>query len=451
LGSGRVLRIVRARGREGKHENGVTANDRTPSVRRVLLPLMMLSESMTQLQSTIDAILKAGTTPLSSAENGPSGNGQADVPAAGVAAFICRGRETLYHAAHGVGSLESDKALAVDDLFYTASMTKAVTGAAVMQLAEQGRLSLDAPAADVLPELADIQVLEGFGDAGEPRLRAPKSALTLRQLLTHTAGFGYDLWNQEILDYQRAKGLPDRGNGDRADLLRPLLFDPGERWNYSIAIDWAGLMLEEVTGQSLGAYMQDHLFAPIGMSDTAFSVSPAKQRRQMTVHRRQKDGSLVAGEPMPPQPSGDMERGGGGLFSTVADYGAFMRMILNKGSAGCQQVLRPETVALMSQNHICNIRVTPTTPCLPAYSNDFDVFPGLPKAWGLSFLINLEQAPTGRSAGSMAWAGLTNCYYWIDPVKDVAGVFASQTLPFFDKRAVDLFLAMETAVYDEIG
>jgi len=171
----------------------------------------------------------------------------------------------------------------------------------------------------------------------------------------------------------------------------------------------------------------------------------------MTVHRRQEDGSLTPEAPMPPEPVGDMDRGGGGLFSTVADYGAFVRMILNKGELNGEQVLKPETVAEMGRNHIGDIRTVRSVSYLPEISNDFDFFPEVPKAWGLTFQINLEQAPTGRSAGSLAWAGLTNCYYWIDPVKNVGGVFASQILPFFDPQAVKLFLDMETAVYAELA
>ncbi len=401
---------------------------------------------MSPLSTRLDPVL-GGAVPSEK----EIGSGRAQAAVAGVTALICNADGMLYHAAHGVPDIGRNEKLAPDAIFYTASMTKAVTGAAIMQLIEQGRLFLGAPAAEVLPELADVQVLEGFDDDGNPRLRPPKRAMTLRHLLTHTSGFGYDVWNKEILEYQRQLGLAERGRGMRADLKRPLLFDPGERWNYSIAIDWAGLMLEAVTGQRLDDYMAEHLFAPLGMVDTGFRVPEEKRPRQMTVHRRQEDGSLTPEAPMPPEPVGDMDRGGGGLFSTVADYGAFVRMILNKGELNGERVLKPETVAEMGRNHIGDIRTVRSVSYLPEISNDFDFFPEVPKAWGLTFQINLEQAPTGRSAGSLAWAGLTNCYYWIDPVKNVGGVFASQILPFFDPQAVKLFLDMETAVYAELA
>jgi methyl acetate hydrolase len=397
---------------------------------------------MSSLAPRLDELLAAR---VASASERGSGRTQADV--AGVTALISNGEGVLYQGAHGVPDIRGAEPLAPDAIFYTASMTKAITGAAIMQLVEQGRLSLDEPAADLLPELAEIQVLEGFDADGTPRLRQPKRPMTLRHLLTHTAGFGYETWNQEILAYTRKMGLPERSRGMRIDLNKPLLFDPGERWNYSIAIDWAGLMLEAATGERLGAYMQRELFEPLGMVDTGFRVPEEKRQRIMCVHRRHEDGSLAAEAPMPAEPAGDMDRGGGGLFSTVADYGAFVRMILNLGRAGSVQVLKPETVELMGQNHIGPLRTLRAPTALPAVSNDFEFFPDVPKAWGLTFQINLEQAPTGRSAGSLAWAGLTNCYYWIDPKRQVGGVFASQILPFFDARAVRLFLDYETAVY----
>lgn len=397
---------------------------------------------MSQLAERLDALFREGVTPSDAGAEGRSG-----AKAPGVLAFIGSADEVLYHAAHGVMNAETGRPLGLDGIFYMASMTKAITGAAIMQLVEQGRLSLDAPAGEILPELDDIQVLDGLDEQGKPRLRAPKSRMTLRQLLTHTAGFGYDVWNNEILEYQRSMGFPERGRGNRADLKRPLLFDPGERWNYSIAIDWAGLMLEEVTGQRLGTYMQENLFRPLGMTDTGFSVREAKRARQMNMHQRLEDGTLETRNPMPPQPAGDMERGGGGLFATIGDYGAFVRMILNKGTLNGEQVLKPETVAEMSRNNIGAIRTVPSVSHLKQYSNDFEFLPGTPKSWGLTFQIAMEDTPGMRSAGSLSWAGLSNCYYWIDPARDIAGVYASQMLPFVDPGSHGLFVEMEKAVY----
>ncbi len=397
---------------------------------------------MIGLSSALDAIFHAGVTP-----SGNGAEGRSDANAPGVLAFAGTSEEVLYQGAHGMANAETGRPLAPDGIFYMASMTKAITGAAIMQLVEQGRLALDAPAAEVLPELDEIQVLEGLGRQGEPRLRAPKSRMTLRQLLTHTAGFGYDVWNEEILEYQRSMGFPERGSGNREDLTRPLLFDPGERWNYSIAIDWAGLMLEEVTGQRLGAYMQENLFGPLGMKDTGFRVPEEKRARQMTMHQRLEDGTLEARNPMPPQPTGDMERGGGGLFATIGDYGVFVRMILNKGELDGERVLQPETVAEMGRNNIGGLRTGPSVSYLKQYSNDFEFLPGTPKGWGLTFQIALADVPGMRSAGSLSWAGLSNCYYWIDPARDIAGVYASQVLPFVDPGSHGLFVEMEKAVY----
>ena len=396
---------------------------------------------MTSLADKLDAVFQAGVEPARAGKGDPS---RAKAP--GMLAHVTTSSGMVYEAAHGVMNADSGEPLGVDGIFYMASMTKAIVGAGVMQLVEQGKLSLDAPAADVLPELDQIQVLEGIAADGSPRLRTPKVRMTLRHMLTHTSGFGYPTWNKEILDYVNGLGLDLRGP-NRSDLMQPLLFDPGERWNYSIAIDWVGLMAEAVTGKSLGTYLQESLLQPLGMTDTGFSVPAAKRARQISMHQRLDDGSLEARKPIPPGPAGDMERGGGGLFGTIGDYGQFVRMILNKGELNGQRVLKPETVAEMTRNNIGALRMGPAVSYVPALSNNFEFLPGTPKTWGLTFQIAMEDTPGMRSAGSLSWAGLTNCYYWIDPARDVAGVYASQMFPFVDPGSHGLFVEMEKAVY----
>ena len=293
--------------------------------------------------------------------------------------------------------------MSTDTVFRIASMTKAITGAAAMQLVEQGKLSLDQPAQEILPFLADTKVLLGFDSQDYPILRAPRTQITLRNLLTHTAGFVYDTWNAEMHKYARVTGLPAARTGKLEALTAPLNFDPGERWEYGINIDIAGRMVEAASGLDLETYMQRYLFTPLEMPDTSFIQRPDWDSRLVTNHARQPDGSLV---PIPPPPVVKREfyAGGGGLFSTAGDYLRFLRALMNGGELDGNRILKPETVALMFQNQMGDLDVQPLPTQVPELSHPMVLFPGMSKKWGLSFLINTERGPAGRSAGSLAWA-----------------------------------------------
>jgi methyl acetate hydrolase len=371
-----------------------------------------------------------------------------DVP--GVAAMVTDAQTTRYAGAFGVRTLGEAAPMDVDTVGWIASMTKAITATAAMRLVERGRLDLDAPAADMVPEIARVEVLDGFDAAGAPRSRPPRRPVTLRHLLTHTAGFGYDTWNPEVGAWQRARGLPLMGSGQRAALFTPLLFDPGERWNYGIGIDWAGRMIEEAAGERLGEHLARQVLEPLGMASTAFRITPAMRARKAALHQRGDDGTLVATDHEIVQDP-EFEAGGGGLYCTAADYLCFLKMVLNDGLADGHRLLRPETVDLMTRNHIGGLRVRPLRSVLPARSNDAEFFPGVPKAWSLAFQLNLAATPTGRPAGAMMWAGLSNCYCWVDRAGGLAGVFITQILPFADRCALPLFEAFETAAYRAFG
>jgi CubicO group peptidase (beta-lactamase class C family) len=364
-----------------------------------------------------------------------------DVP--GVVAAAATGDGPIFEAGFGVRDTGSGKSMTADTMVWIASMTKAVTGACAMQLVEQGRLSLDAPIATVLPELGTAQVLEGFASDGAPRLRPARRAITLRHLLTHSAGFVYDIWNPDMQRYLETTGTPGIISCQNAALSLPLVFDPGERWDYGIGIDWAGKAVEAVSGQRLGDYMQQNLLQPLGMTNTGFKISAAQRQRLAKVHNRTAEGFIATDLELPQEP--EFEMGGGGLYSTVGDYLRFTRMIMNGGTLDGTRVLGAETVAVMSANAMGDLACRSLKSSAPASSNDVDFIDGM--QWGLSFLINPQPMPTGRSAGSLAWAGLANSYYWIDPVKQVTGVYATQLLPFFDAKAVQLFQEFETAVY----
>jgi methyl acetate hydrolase len=364
-----------------------------------------------------------------------------DVPGVVIAAAAADG--AIFADAAGVRDISTNAPMTVDTVIWIASMTKAVTSACAMQLVEQGRLSLDEPIAAVLPELANVQTLEGFASDGSPRLRPARRPITLRHLLTHSSGFVYEIWNPVMARYVEATGTQSISSCANASLRLPLLFDPGERWDYGIGIDWAGKAVEAVSGQRLGAYMKAHLLEPLGMNDTAFHIGPAQRQRLAKVHVRTAASFEATDQELPQDP--EFEMGGGGLYSTVGDYLRFAQMIMHGGMLEGRRILAPETVAIMSANAMGDLRCCPLKTAAPALSNDVDFIDGM--QWGLSFLINPQPLPTGRSAGSLAWAGLANSYFWIDQVKQVAGVFATQLLPFFDDRAVRLFQEFETAVY----
>jgi CubicO group peptidase (beta-lactamase class C family) len=372
-----------------------------------------------------------------------------DVP--GVVAMATGRTGLLYAGAHGQRTLGAHTPMTLDTVVWIASMTKALTGAAAMQLVERGQLELDAPASAWVPELGSVQVLEGFDVAGAPRLRPPVRPITLRHLLTHTAGYGYPVWSEALARYHEVQGLPSTSTCRNAALLAPLLFDPGERWNYGINIEWAGKMIEAVSGQRLGIYLAQHLLEPLGMTSTAFKITTAMRSRLAKVHERAADGSLSAIEFEVPQEP-EFELGGGGLYSTAGDYLRFVRMILDNGKSSTgERLLAPETVDLMSRNHIGELAVVKLQSCMPNRSNDAEFFPGTVKRWGLTFMINEEAAPTGRSAGSLAWGGLANTYFWIDRTRGVGGVYLTQILPFADSRSLPLYLEFEKTVYQALA
>ena len=364
----------------------------------------------------------------------------------GVVAMAATRDGTLYEGAFGRRNLPEGAAMTADTVFWIASMTKAITSTAAMQLVEAGKLALDQPVAEVLPELARPQVLEGFDAAGEPLLRAARRPITLRHLLTHTSGFVYDIWNPAMGRYMEKRGIPGIISCENAALALPLTFDPGERWDYGIGIDWAGKAVERVSGRSLGDYFSENLFAPIGIKDTGFKLTPERRARLAGMHARGPDGGCSAIEfELPQQP--EFEMGGGGLYGTAADYLAFERLFLNEGRAGGNTVLKPETVRLMAENAIGNINVRLLSTTNPAYSHDAEFFPGMTKKWGLGFMLTTAAVPGGLAAGSLAWAGLANTYFWIDPRAGVAGVILMQLLPFADPLALSLLDGFQRAVY----
>ncbi|HEY4042835.1 MAG TPA: serine hydrolase domain-containing protein [Rhodopila sp.] len=361
----------------------------------------------------------------------------------GTVAIGANDKGIVYEGAFGPG-------VTADSVFWIASMTKAITATACMQLVEQGKLQLEQPMGKLLPQLAEPKVLEGFDANGAPKLRPAKRPITLRHLLTHTAGFTYSIWSEPMGRYEKVTGTPFVGECKNATFNSPLVFDPGDRWEYGINMDWVGKAVEAISDQSLEVYFRENIFAPLGMTDTGFLISSAQKARVVPMFSRQQDGTLkpMAFE-MPQRPEFFM--GGGALFSTPRNYMAFLQMLLHNGTFNGARVLKPETVALMGQNHIGDLDVVTLKTVVPASSNDANLFPGMVQKWGLSFDINTEPGPAGRSAGSLAWAGLFNTYFWVDPMKHVTGVIMTQLLPFADEQVLKLFAAFESGLYKAVA
>jgi len=369
----------------------------------------------------------------------------------GAAAAVTDASETLYEGAFGLRAQGQPAPMTLDTVMWIASMTKPLVGSAAMQLVEQGKLKLDEPIGRILPEIDAIQVITGWDTQGQPMVRPPKTPITLRHLMTHTAGFTSDIWSENSSRFLKLHKLPRAGSGQRNALNIPLSFDPGERWEYGINIDWIGLAISAVTGMRLGEYLQKNITAPLGMHSTGFKITPEMRARVAKVHlRNTNDQSLsVLDFEVPQEP--EVDPGGGGMYSTASDYLRFTHMMLNEGYANGQQILKPETVALMSKNAMGPLRVKMLHTVNPNMSLDAEFFPGVEKTWGLTFMINEATAPTGRSAGSLAWAGLPNAYFWIDPVRKIAGVLMMQILPFVDTSAIKLFTDFETTVYQSLN
>src|SRR5258708_2808458 len=336
--------------------------------------------------------------------------------------------------------------MTVDSVFWIASMTKAITAAGAMQLVEKGRFASDVPCARVWPDRAAPQVLEGLAAQGEPKLRPAKTPIPCGHLMTHTAGFCYDLWNGEMVKYLEKTGLPGITSCKNDALKTPIMSDPGTRWEYGTNIDFVGKAIEAVSGKRLDAYLRDHMLAPLGMTDTGFRIGESQRKRLVGMHARGPDGSLTA-IPFELEQDPEFHMGGGGLYGTAGDYIKFTQMILNKGRGNGNQVLKPETVASMGQNHIGDLNIPKIISALPAFTNDVDLYPDMVKKWGLSFLINTAKTPGGRSPGSLAWAGLANTYFWIAPAREVSGVILMQLLPFADHKCLEAFADFERGVY----
>ena len=385
--------------------------------------------------SRADAILRGVTS------------GQPRVP--GVVAMVTDRDRNVYEGAAGERVVGDSQPMTTDTVFAIFSTTKAITGTAILQLVEEDRLDLDAPASRYAPDIGKLQVIEGFDEAGAPKLRAPKRPITTRMLMLHTAGLGYDFFNETYNRLAQERGQPSVITATKAALMTPLLFDPGDKWEYGSNIDWCGQVVEGITGRRLGEVLRTRVFEPLGITDMTFELSDRLRARLAGMHARNADGSLtpMAFE-LPSAP--EVHMGGHGLYGTVGDYMKFIRMWLSDGRGPQGQVLKAETVRMAERNHLGDKKVTVLPGVIPSLSNDAEFFPGLSKSWSLTFMVNDEVAPTGRPAGALGWAGLANLFYWIDRRNGLGGYWATQILPFGDPASFGGYIDFETACYAEL-
>jgi methyl acetate hydrolase len=366
----------------------------------------------------------------------------------GVVAMVADKDGVIYDGAAGRLRVGDGAPATTDTMFRIASMTKALTSVAALQLVEQDRLALDQTVASVIPEFGSLQLLEGF-DGDVPLLRDVSRQPIIQHLFTHTSGLSYWFSNADLKKWHDVTSWPSPLTGLRKCLDTPFVAEPGDRWEYGVNTAWLGLVVEAVTGQALDDYLTEHVFAPLGMVDATFRPTAEQRERLMELHDRTPDGGLalstveISEEP-------ELAFGGEGAYSTAGDYIRFLRALLRGGELDGVQILQPETAALMFADHLDGAPLPEVMrSAVPELTNDV---PSLPfrQGFGLGLHLLLEDFPDMRRAGSGDWAGLFNCYYWIDPTSGVTAAIFTQLLPFFDERMVETLLQFEHGIYTQL-
>ncbi len=348
------------------------------------------------------------------------------------------------------GNAAAGRPADLDTVMAIFSATKAIGSLAAMILIDRGLLSMDTPVESVLPAFAGVQVLDGYGPTGQPVFRAPKTKATIRHLATHTSGLEYEFWRPAEAAYLKATG----GRGILAStnlqsvLLSdyPMMTDPGTRWGYGVSIDWLGLVVERVSGQKIADFLRSNIFAPLGMKDTDVVLRNDMKGRLATASFRGADGSFGA-FPIAPPATTDSYGMGHALYSTPRDYAKFLRLMLGRGTLDGRKVISEAAAAEMLKNQMPAGLAFQDMVSVSPLSADFKPFPGIVKTHGFGFMRVEGDVPGMRRAGSVAWAGVCNSHYWIDPVAGIAGLFMTQSLPFVEAPFMAGYEAFERATY----
>jgi CubicO group peptidase (beta-lactamase class C family) len=345
------------------------------------------------------------------------------------------------------GERSPGKRASEDTVFRIFSMTKAVGSSAAMILMDRGKLNPDATVESLLPEFADVKLLEGFDAGGAPKLRRPRVKATVRNLATHTSGLVYEFWNSDIPRFQQATGSPSILAGTLEALTNyPMVFEPGERWDYGVGIDWLGRVVERIDGRSIDRFCREEIFDPLGMRDTRFEVEEHMAPRLASVSARGEDGKF-SDMPIAPPSNPEFYGMGHSLYSTAPDYMRFLRMYLNKGQLDGARILSEAGLEKMLANQIGNLKIPLLKTAAPPITADAEFFPGKRKSHSMAFMRFEEDIPGMRHAGSQGWAGVLNTHFWWDPKADLAGIIMTQSLPFAEPRFGATYEAFEREAY----
>lgn len=363
----------------------------------------------------------------------------------GVVAGVADADGPRWIGAAGVRSLATGEPMQTDTVIALHSATKAFTTTAALQCIEDGLIELDAPARDYLPAIGDLRVLERIDEDDVAHTRPPTRDITVRMLLLHTSGIAYDMFDAQCARLSRARMRTPSATPLWDSLQTPLVHDPGERWTYGMSMDWLGLLVSAVRGERLEDVFRERIFAPCGMTSTSFDMPEPLRDRLSAIHRRRSDGTVTVVPTAPPDRP-ELDMGGQGLFSTVADILALLRVWLTGGAAPGGRVLQPETIGWAART-VPGLTVTTLPAAIPSVTREVQFFPGTPTSWAYSFAVNDADVPGGRRAGSLSWAGLANIHYWIDRASGLAAVWAAQMMPFFDEDAITSVQDFERAVY----
>ncbi len=361
-----------------------------------------------------------------------------------VAAIAADRDGVIYQGAAGPREAGQHDPVTVDTLFRIMSMTKMPCTVAALQQVEQGRLDLDAPVAEYCPEFGEVQVMTGL-DGDTPVLRPPARQATVRNLMTHTAGFGYWFWSERLVRWEKVTGVPNVVAGSRASFTAPMLADPGEQFIYGINTDWLGQVVEAVTGVGLDVAIKQGITGPLGMDQTTFLMNDDQRPNCTPVHVKGEDGTWMSiGEVLSQEP--DWWAGGHGLYGPPSDYIKFERALLRGGELDGTRILWPDTVAAAFTNQIGDLDFPAELPSAdPASTCTFRAGPGY--KWGYGLLLNTADIPGMRRAWSGAWAGLCNTQFWVDRTAGVCGSIYSNFLPFVTPEAVGMYNDFERALY----
>ena len=342
---------------------------------------------------------------------------------AGMVTILARHGKVVDYRAYGERDMASHAAMTKDTIFRDYSMTKPVTAVAMMILYEQGKWMPADPISKYIPEFAHLKVYKGADGSGAPTLVEPEHAPTMRELMTHTAGFTYGFFGDTPVDamYQKEKVLQSANLQEMVEKLAkiPLVYQPGTQWRYSVSMDIQGYIVEKLSGQSLPDFMRDHIYQPLGMKDAGFFVPEDKRSRFMTLYQSGPNNELIPNPNAGPNPRDydhmpTLPSGGGGMVSTAEDYYRFATMLAQNGELDGARVLAPASVRLMSTNHLPPSLLT----------GQFGIGaqqmrPGFGYGYNCAVVYDPPEANLPEGKGTFFWDGAAGTWFWIDPTNDI--------------------------------